>query len=206
MNSIDRPDVARLRGLLETMEGAWREEDAPIVPLLRPGLTDEQIDDLCQPLGLAVPLELRVWWNWHDGADLPSNGNGAHRAINSWSEFLPLASALELCQRKRQWFPVDGDEPYWKESWLPFSHAGGPDTLFVDCARIVHPDTAPVRVQDHDWQRVEVDAANSLTHAVALWSWVAQSGIRRWDSEADLPHWELDWDAVPLFIQWTGLL
>jgi hypothetical protein len=53
--------------LLADLEAAWRSQGAEIAGLLAPGLGDEAMAALLQPLGLTLPEEARIWWGWHDG-------------------------------------------------------------------------------------------------------------------------------------------
>jgi hypothetical protein len=55
------------RDLLELFEQRLRAQGALIIENWAPGLADEQIDALLQPLGIDLPEEARVWWRWHDG-------------------------------------------------------------------------------------------------------------------------------------------
>jgi len=53
--------------LLGQFESALRTAGVE-VDRLAPGLTDEEIDAVAEPLGLEFPEEVRVWWRWHNGA------------------------------------------------------------------------------------------------------------------------------------------
>lgn len=56
--------------LLEKVEEHLRSVDHPVLRRLRPGLSDEQMDELTAPHGLVLGPELRAWWSWHDGVDV----------------------------------------------------------------------------------------------------------------------------------------
>ena len=191
---------ATLVHALGRLEKAWAHLEAPIVPILQRGLSDEQIDDLCAPLGLTVPPELRAWWQWHDGAVVPEGGRWIQRTIGPGGyEFLPLADALDLYERLRSIFP-DGAEHVWTRTWMPFM-ARDSETLYVDCAGVTAWGNSPVRQVNKEWEEPEVDRAQSLLHAVETWIWLLESGSYRWTGE----HWESDWTAVPLFLRIGGL-
>jgi cell wall assembly regulator SMI1 len=74
--------------LLEQLAARWREQGMPIVESLRPGLSDAEMDELTQPLGVLLPREARTWWGWHNGADAGSADLGPGRC----SHPLPMRS------------------------------------------------------------------------------------------------------------------
>jgi hypothetical protein len=59
--------ASELPGLLDRLEAAVRVAGAPIASHWAPGATDEQLDELFVPLGIALPDEARCWFRWHDG-------------------------------------------------------------------------------------------------------------------------------------------
>lgn len=79
------------------LERAWDSLDAPILGMLRPGLSDSQIDELMAPTGLVLPDELRWWWQWHDGAEarLPDADEEREIGPGGWLH-LSLREAVEL--------------------------------------------------------------------------------------------------------------
>jgi hypothetical protein len=93
-----------LRQALADMEVEWRRLGAPIVPRLRPGLSDGQIDDLGARYGWAFPDEERVLWEWHDGSD--PMGFPQHQAIGPGGlRFLSSEEALQGTLRQREMAP-----------------------------------------------------------------------------------------------------
>jgi hypothetical protein len=55
--------------LLEGFLRALRRIEAPVADNLAPGLSDEEIDALLEPVGITLPEEARVWWRWRNGPD-----------------------------------------------------------------------------------------------------------------------------------------
>lgn len=53
--------------LLDRFEARVRAVGAQIVDAWAPGLADERIDALLEPMGIELPEEARVWWRWHNG-------------------------------------------------------------------------------------------------------------------------------------------
>ena len=83
--------------MLELLADHWRRQGAPIAESLRPGLTENEMEELLGPLGLRLPREARMWWGWHDGA----SGEGSARAIGPPVAFVPLVSAVEMYEELR---------------------------------------------------------------------------------------------------------
>ena len=55
--------------LLNNLEQRWRAAQSPVmVRLLQPGLKDDEIDRLSEPLGFPLPEEVRTWYRWHNGS------------------------------------------------------------------------------------------------------------------------------------------
>jgi cell wall assembly regulator SMI1 len=89
-------DEAQFKVQLDRLERVWRRLDSPLVDLLRPGLSDEQIDELMAPTGLTLPDELRLWWGWHDGAPTTSDQEeGRGLGSGGWLHVSP-SEAIDL--------------------------------------------------------------------------------------------------------------
>jgi hypothetical protein len=193
-----------LNDALLRLEAEWVRLDAPITGLLRPGLSDIEIDSQTEPLGLTVPAELRTWWRWHDGADLGEQ-HGFERTIGPGGyALLPLHEAVKRYQLEMEIAEnVRGEAPVaWGRSWLPFMVNSGPSRLYVDCDRVTPSAASPVRMVTWEWEQPEVDRACSLCQAVELWVWSLESGYYRWSGQV----WDSDWDAIPVFLRLSGLV
>jgi hypothetical protein len=55
------------QALPDELEAAWRAHGAEIATVLAPGLSDDPITALVEPLGPTLPAEARSWWGRHDG-------------------------------------------------------------------------------------------------------------------------------------------
>jgi hypothetical protein len=122
--------------LLARLEQAWAAQGAPIAGNSTPGLSNEEMDDMTEPLGLRLPIEARVWWGWHDGVAWRPNGElTPERWIGPVGEYLPLRDALDLYLEERKMFAdvVGGDpEPCRPAAYLPITYSTGP--VFCDCS------------------------------------------------------------------------
>jgi cell wall assembly regulator SMI1 len=190
--------------LLDQLAARWRDQHAPITALLRPGLTDEEIDATTAPAGIRLPEEARRWWRWHDGAlpDALSRGGAAHIGPNI--EFLSLTQAvaeraetLELFRQLRE----AGDTRYWSESWLPIAPTRDP--LVVDCG-VGMNDPVPVRaflLEDSDGGR---GATESIGALVRLWIDAFDRGA--WVYREAEGNWLYDWEKLRLTPSTAGLV
>ena len=101
-----------------------------MVEFLLPGLSDAQMDRLCEPHGLVLPGELRAWWGWHNGTDIAaalertSRGRGA--TLTGWKTYQPsLQEALDyrvlLLAEAQEKHAQLAPEQYWRPSYLPLT-------------------------------------------------------------------------------------
>ena len=202
--------VAFERNLLGELETQWRRHGAPIVDLLRPGISPDEVDGLAAPHGLVVPPELKVLWNWHDGAVLPAHSPQTVRSVGPAYEFLSAAECFEQYEFNRSVHahspaPDEMPEMYWHKSWLPFMTADA-QRLYVDCDRpLTLSWWSPVRLVSWEWEAFDVDRAISVSHMVSAWVWLLAQDYYRWDIDADpVPRWKTDND-FPLWMWQSGL-
>jgi hypothetical protein len=186
---------------LERLEAQWVRLNAPIAGLLNAGLSDDAIDELAEPYGVVVPLELRTWWGWHDGAG-PWPGVAAVNTVTigpGGYEFLSLRQALAKYEMNRR-AHTPPDEFVWQASWLPFMTQGA-QRLYVDCHEVTADQFSPVKLVSWETDMPTVARAWSLRHAVSLWVWLLESDYYWWESDGGY------WDHRPLpeFAYWTGL-
>jgi hypothetical protein len=90
------------------------------------GLSDAEIDELLLPVGINLPEEARVWWRWHNGQQVASDGT-VHTLAGR--EILSRERAVQWHERFRVIdygaFGVDGLIPLLMEQ--PVIH--------IDCSR-----------------------------------------------------------------------
>ncbi len=155
--------------LLDQLERRWRDQGAIVARLLRPGLTDEEMDAVTAPLGIHLPREARRWWGWHDGARPPAPGaRPAELGPSRW--FMPLADAVANCESLRE-----VDRPLWgrqlgpglTEASLPIDGCQMPALL--DCSVGFDDPIPPVRA----WVFDNPDAA---TRGGEIARWLAFMG------------------------------
>lgn len=188
--------IALSTALLEELEQRWRERELPILDQLRPGLTDKEIDELIAPIGLNVPEEARVWWRWHDGADLVGTSGEWSFSPGGSVVFAPLARQVEHYREMRSRSrseavaaPEAGrDEDFW---WGPswFALTEGRPEVVCDCA--APGPTSPIYAYDVGmWEELHTPRADSFGQVVTWWIRAYDDGIWRYDRG----QWTLDFE------------
>lgn len=181
MSVIDERDF---QSRLQRLERAWQRLDAPILRIMRPGLSESRIDELIAPTGLTLPDELRWWWQWHDGAvtALPDPDQAREIDPGGWL-FLPLSEAVELYKHheevRRKYIAMGAAELAeitWRPELFPFSHRvwRPNDVLAADTSVPAHA-SAPVvtRAFEGLGGAPEVD---SVAETVSVWVELLESG------------------------------
>jgi cell wall assembly regulator SMI1 len=163
--------------LLDELARRWRALDAPIAQQLEPGLNDEAIDALVEPLGLRVPLEARTLWKWHNGA------RDAFIVTTGGKAFSALETCVELASQMRD-IARDVARPYrlsaseaddmarsvWNWDWLPLAYDGVSGKLVIDAARDATPrDVCPVLYRANDDGSKAAVVAPSIGSLVRQW-------------------------------------
>lgn len=175
------------RDLLDLFERRVRQQGVPVDEWVNPGLAAETIRERLASIDLSLPVEGRVWWEWHDGSDY----GGWDKVIGPGSGHLSLSDAIAKYRQKRQaaYKTADpdalpfGDPDYaWKPSWFPI--CGEPSyPIVIDCSV---PEGAPTPIRLIDWQNVEGFfklRARSLGEMVGWWIRAIDSGAWQWDAE-----------------------
>lgn len=177
--------------LLHELEGRWREQKAFIVTALRPGLSDEAMDELTAPLGISLPAEARQWWRWHDGANASTADGVAGQFGPGDFLFLPLSRAVERCSEIRgvlSYAWADGFGPEWQHGWLPITYHGNPRV--IDCSGNFE-DPVPARQFPFDDQGFgQRDVVASMGELVKIWIRTIDSGGWYYNQERGV--WESD--------------
>ena len=167
-------------GLLEELEARWRAQQAPIARYLQPGISEEEMAELVEPLGMTIPSEVRTWYRWHNGAAETGRGIDREMCGTGWKFFL-LQRAIEeaLEQGARALEVCKGDEAeaeriLWKSAWLPLAdnHHGG--VMFVEGRAQSDPSPTPVFYTEPQFGTQVPPPAPSLGQVV---TWC---GSRRW--------------------------
>lgn len=143
VNSTAGNPVILSEALLEQLASRWRSQGMPIANSLRPGISDSEMDELTQPIGITLPEEARTWWGWHDGA-LPPGPDHGNTDLGPGVPFSPLADAVRNTISVREIMTgVDGElDTHWQHSWLTMNWGG--DTTVIDCG-VAFDEPVPAR-------------------------------------------------------------
>lgn len=124
--------------LLEHLDQRLHDISAPITRIWRPGLSDDQMDELTGPIGITLPTEARAWWRWHNGAERVI---GQQPAIGPGWDQLPLAEAVRDATVYRDVaLRVADPDGYidprsdWSISWIALCGNPSPERLACECA------------------------------------------------------------------------
>ena len=196
----------RLTAALTSLDQFLHRSGAPIAGALRAGLSDAELDQYETDLGFSFPEDVRVWFAWHDGADISYDDPRGYSYLPTRQFLLPLDAAMSFRDDFLKLNAVTKSLPEhrYDSRWLPITASdGGELALAVDCGS--HPELAPVhsidvRGTDDDWRNA---ATESLATVAELWIKLFDSRHWRWDAEtgdwadtfAQLP---AEWRTSPL--------
>lgn len=172
------------RALIDRLIAALREQHAPMVEHLNPGLSEEEMAALVAPLGQTLPQEANAWWGYADGVPLDAPGSTSLSLSWSWR---PLAESVAMCRKMRRIASEDlaPDEPSgFAESWLPVVRGDG--ILVMDTAQ---PVIAPVYTID--WHTFDPEdpprpRLPSLGALIASWALALESRALLFDVDRQL--------------------
>jgi hypothetical protein len=68
--------AARTRSALDRLEAALDAVHSPVVPSLRPGVSEAEVVERFHALQLEPPPEVVAWYGWHDGYEAGADGRG----------------------------------------------------------------------------------------------------------------------------------
>jgi hypothetical protein len=179
---------------LEELRARWQQQGLHVVDVLRPGLSDAEMDELTAPLGFALPREARVWWGWHDGAQ--PDDQGRIEMLGPGRQFLSLVDSIEHSRMYRDslWEAAERDSSLnWQLTWLPLS-ADVASTV-IECGGPFH---APVRCRAYDAElpHLGMVGVESLGALVAMYIRAYDSG--GWRFDATLGRWRGDPEKLRL--------
>jgi hypothetical protein len=167
---------------LQQLERHLRDLGAVVADCLRPGLGRGEVDALVGDAFDEVPVQIRTWFAWADGAH-EDGPEGVDPWLPQRMTQLSLAEALALREETlANWGPggaMDPDE-IWQPSWLPL--LGSPKLSLVADLSGGRDEPTPVhRVNfwpDDPWDKVQEP---SLTAMVRVWNRHFAAGDHHWD-------------------------
>jgi cell wall assembly regulator SMI1 len=183
----------QFKAALVHLERGWEAVGAPVRRCARPGLTSAEIDELMAPLGLRLPVEARLWWQWHNGTEqdltvtsIEGNLMGpVHRFLRLEEAIVTYRYACELADEAADMSGMAPQE-WWDRAWFPVVSTIHDSLVSIDCS-VPEGEVSPVRsVEAPDEDRLVIRAP-SLTDVVLWWGEAMQSG--GWTYDAARNHW-----------------
>ena len=191
---------------LDRLEDHWRRQEAPILEHLRPGLSDDEMDSLTDPLGLRLPTEARTWWGWRGGADIAADRPQSY-LMSPDRIFYTVEHAVEQYRSARRlWEDIDPDNAdyWWRPTWFPITYWVGYIRLDCDVEEgaatpIYHADS-----HDHDAKGLTEPRVPSFGVMMDWWLDAFECGAWCYDAEAE--GWRYDYTLLPRERELTRLV
>jgi cell wall assembly regulator SMI1 len=182
---------------LANLERAMREAGAPVVGEFRPGASSERLDDAAEEIGLPLPPQLRLWWEWHDGVAVGESG-AVEPLYPQGPQMLSLREALETYRSYREAAkrsadpalapPWDHPDHLFRPFWVPILSASHAAIFVCDASDGA---TCPVLCIDPQYEEVAAPQTASLGELVTWIRQAYEAGV--WWRDADgVWHWRQD--------------
>ncbi|MEN3267946.1 SMI1/KNR4 family protein [Pseudonocardia sp.] len=154
--------------LLDALEQRWRDQSPAMIQLLQPGLQNDEIDRLSEPLGFPLPEEVRTWYRWHNGS--------SNQPIILWRAFGTLADDVTTTLAYEQ------DEEQWQKGWIQVMD--DKPLMIFDCRGGV---AAPVPVWhlDYAFAFPTRPVFDSIGDMVSFWIELIDDGQIYWDPNGE---------------------
>jgi len=189
-------------GQIDRLVEALRQQGAPVVDRLAPGLTHRRMDELTGPLDIRVPDEARIWWGHYNGAPLRPGDGPLVPALSPSRWWAPLEAVVALCLEVRE--SIDPD--MWLKSWLPVT-VGGYDLVIETEVEPGQP--SPVHVidfegDDEDVGEDHIPTLPSMGTLVDTWTRAVAGDAVRF--VPNLGYFTIDFDRADALAIPDGLL
>jgi len=176
------------------LERAMREAGAPVANTFRPGASEEKLDLAAAEFGVALPAELRLWWQWHDGVIGGAEAGVGKPLYPEGPQMLPIDEAVKSYRSWRDRakrgtkpdlpFPLDHPDHMFSPTFVPILGTRYGAILVCDAS---DRDIAPVVTIDPMYEGPE-PTSKSLGDAVTWISNAYEAGVWSRDASADW-HW-----------------
>lgn len=197
----DRPPLLG-EPILQSFEATLLSTGAPISEMFLPGIDRKKQRKQTKALDLKLPIEAKVWWEWHDGAKTT-------RQVPFGAYFGPRFYALsvkEATHRYREELKsakqIAGRESgfLWQRNWFPVASARG--AVVCDCSVDADGPT-PIRAIDHHGRsNLDVPILPSMGALVELWIEAIEREFWKYDSAAGRWFYGASWPGLPDELSW----
>ena len=191
---------------------------APICDHLQPGLDNEAMAAITDPLGLRLPDEARVWWGWHDGVPgIESAAPERHLGPGNFA-YTPLTQAAQWYVRMRELAHLTArtvaernqNDPYvdpertWPRTRFPLFAPNGYDVVAFECD-VAAGAPSPIYYFDLEGGGFTHDAgADSFAQMIGWWREAFAEGHIRYDPAQRV--WHEDWAQLPDRVRRSGVV
>jgi hypothetical protein len=98
---------------IDRLVDALRQQGAPVVDLLAPGLSDRQMDELTAPLDIRLPDEARTWWGHYNGAPVRPGDESLDAGLSPSWWWAPLENPGQRCRSGSASVAEEADVKGW---------------------------------------------------------------------------------------------
>lgn len=169
----------------------WLKTNRPLMhAALRPGATPERLDQLEQEIGVKLPVAMRTLLEWHDGADVDADTDGAFQHNMT---FMCTDEIAESCLIMRA-LKKSGDIPpdWFHDGWIPFLQGAGGDHLCVDTVAVGVGKGGQVVYWSHEDGLVSIDYP-SLESWARVFAESLRAGVWAIDEDENFGCNEVKW-------------
>jgi hypothetical protein len=173
------PPVTLTPSLFERLLESLTRAGFPTVERLRPGLSDDEMDTLTQPLGITLPLEARIWWRRQNG--------GKNALVGSYRDFASLQEMIDETLHLREVHAkgfADAGLLMWKDNLIPM--VGDTTQFGCDCS-VAAGEPSPIWVLvPSDAEDLQGPVLPSLGALVEAFTLAVDEGIYEYIPEHDV--------------------
>lgn len=163
--------------LLQGLERRWNAMGATTAGIMKPGLSDEEIDRIAAPLGFDLPDEVRTLYRWHDGSG---------RYEVSWPR-----SMWSLEGAVRETIDERIEHEFWRPGWLQI--LGERPYVRVECLANDLHGPVPVWHEAPEWPPPTRPVFASVGDMITFWISLIDEGLMYWDGK----RWQIRDDIAP---------
>ncbi|MFZ6754682.1 SMI1/KNR4 family protein [Undibacterium sp. Dicai25W] len=114
--------------LITSLDSLLQKNRPDYYSALNPGVKSDQLAELEHLVGIALPADFRLLYEWRNGQN-SSNSDNFHA---NWM-FMPIGDIIEIKVMLDEMIGTDFQDPdYWRREWIPFLDNGGGSYLCLD--------------------------------------------------------------------------
>jgi cell wall assembly regulator SMI1 len=138
--------------LLARLDGWLRINRPEYYAKLLPGLSQAEVDNFEQKLGVTLPIEFKLFYQWKNGQDSYDNFI-ANFGLLKLKEAVALRSFMNEMLVAGEF---ENRPNWWRTNWLSFTENGGGDSWCIDLEGTFNGTTGQIITFWHDWERRDI--------------------------------------------------